>query len=278
MNPFVSVIVPTFNRALLLRECVDSILRQTYRHFEIIVVDDGSKDNTPEIMADYPRTKVIRQDNRGVSAARNRGIGVARGDYIAFCDSDDLWQPDKLQTQIDFFKSNSQAMVCYTDEIWIRCGRRINPCKHHQKISGWIFDKCLELCIVSPSSVMMQQSFFTIAGLFDESLPACEDYDLWLRASLKIPFYFIPQPLIIKRGGHEDQLSKKYWGMDRFRVIAILKCLRENLSPLERQKASTMLVLKCSILAQGARKRGHIQEAEYYQHISDQWVAQPEWH
>lgn len=268
--PTVSVIIPTYNRVQYLQECLEAIERQRFHDFELIVVDDGSTDGTKEYLQNYPHPIVgIHQENQGVSAARNKGISVACGTYLAFCDSDDLWQPQKLGRQMAFFRAHPDAVVCYTDEIWIRKGVRVNPCKHHQKISGDIFEKCLELCIVSPSSVMMHRRFFDVVGLFDVAFPACEDYDLWLRASLHFPFHYLDEPLIIKRGGHEDQLSHKYWGMDRFRVQSILQCLALPLPQEKRNAALAMLRKKCTILAQGAEKRNKPDEAEYYRQIVD---------
>ena len=193
--PVVSVIIPTYNRALWLRECLEAVFAQHFQNFEVIVVDDGSRDETRSVLAGYlDKLILISQENRGVSAARNRGIAMAGGEYIAFCDSDDLWLPDKLSTQISFFQNYPQKIACYTDEIWVRNGVRVNPCKHHRKSSGWIFDRALELCIVSPSSVVMHRKFFEKVGNFDESLPACEDYDLWLRASVHFPFQLSKSP------------------------------------------------------------------------------------
>lgn len=257
--PIVSVIVPTYNRAYCLKECLDAILQQKFSDLELIVVDDGSEDETPLLLESYKKKAIIiRQENQGVSCARNTGISHAKGMYLAFCDSDDLWLPQKLQKQMALFKEEPSAVVCHTDEIWIRNGVRVNPCKHHEKASGWIFEKSLELCLVSPSSVMMHRQFFEVVGNFDVSLPACEDYDLWLRSSQIFPFYFIHEPLIVKRGGHEDQLSHKYWGMDRFRVASIIRCLNSpNISQENREKALVVLKKKCTILANGAEKRGN---------------------
>jgi glycosyltransferase involved in cell wall biosynthesis len=272
-HPLVSVIVPTFNRAHSLVRCLDSILQQSVSDFELIVVDDGSDDATPQTLAAYDhRVNVLRQENKGVAAARNAGIAVARGQYLAFCDSDDLWHAEKLAKQLRLFAEIPAAMLCYTDEIWIRNGRRVNPCKRHGKMSGWAFAKCLDMCIVSPSSVMMPCTFFAQVGLFDEQMTVCEDYDLWLRSSLLFPFHFIPEPLIIKHGGHSDQLSHKYWGMDRYRVAAIVKCLETaQLGQEQRQLAIATLVQKCNILANGAEKRGRSEEAAAYHALMQRW-------
>ncbi len=272
-TPEISVIIPTYNRAKVLSTCIDAILAQDYTNFELIIVDDGSSDNTLELLQKYQyQLHIISQENRGVSSARNAGIAKARGKYLAFCDSDDIWMPKKLSIQHQFFQNHPEALVCYTNEIWIRHGRRVNPCRHHAKISGWIFEPSLELCLVSPSSVMMHHSFFELVGTFDEDLPACEDYDLWLRAAHVMQFYCIPEPLIIKYGGHEDQLSKKFWGMDRFRIQAILKSLNSGkLNKEQHQQAIQVLCKKCKILAEGAYKRNNLALAQEYKNLFREW-------
>lgn len=268
----VSVIIPTYNRANFLKEAIDSVLSQTFNNFELIVVDDGSTDNTRDIIAKYsPKIKYIYQPNAGVSAARNRGISATKCRYISFLDSDDLWKPSKLECQVDFMENNADSLISYTEEIWIRKGKRVNPRKRHQKYSGWIFDKVLPLCTVSPSSSMIECSVFSDVGCFDESLPACEDYDFWIRASLKYKISLIKKPLIIKRGGHPDQLSRKIWGLDRFRVKALEKILKAALTPEQRKLVLKFLEEKCHILAHSFFKRGKIEEAAYYDSIPEKY-------
>jgi glycosyltransferase involved in cell wall biosynthesis len=265
--PKVSVIIPSHNRLPMLREAVESVLAQDFEDFELLVVDDGSTDGTFEEMKKYGgRVKAFRMEiNRGVSAARNHGVAACRGKYIAFLDSDDLWMKGKTRTQVDFLDQNPQYPLCYTDEIWIRRGRRVNPMKKHAKYSGWIFAQCLPLCIISPSSAMMRKSLLDKVGLFDEALPACEDYDLWLRITARYPVFFIGKPLITKRGGHPDQLSQRFWGNDRFRVIALEKMLSEPyLDEADRQLVLEEMEKKCRILAAGFEKRGNKEEARRY--------------
>jgi glycosyltransferase involved in cell wall biosynthesis len=268
----VSVIIPTYNRGWTIGEAVDSVLAQDYREFELIVVDDGSTDNTPEILDAYGGTiKVFRQENKGVSAARNRGIAEASGRFIAFLDSDDLWLPQKLSRQVEFFNTTPDALICQTEEVWIRSGVRVNPKKRHKKPSGMIFEPSLALCLVSPSAVMIRRSLLEIVGNFDEALPACEDYDLWLRISCRFPVYHIDTPLIIKRGGHEDQLSASF-GLDRFRIKAIKKIMESGfLSKGQYAAAVKTLKEKCNIYAAGCRKRGRIDEANYFISLSSRF-------
>ncbi len=269
-TPRISVIIPTHNRCRLLARAVDSVLAQTYHGFELIVVDDGSTDETAALLARYGnRIRVIRQpDRRGVSAARNLGIGQAAGRLIALLDSDDYWLPQKLARQVAFFEDNPHAVICQTEEIWIRNGVRVNPKKRHQKFGGWIFEKCLPLCLVSPSAVMLRKSLFGEVGLFDENLPACEDYDMWLRISCQYPVGLIEEALIAKCGGHADQLSRMP-ELDKYRIQALVKILGRNcLSPGQREAAHKMLVEKCRIYAGGCRKRGRLAEARYYDELA----------
>jgi len=268
----VSVIIPTYNRGWTICEAVDSVLTQDHRPMEIILVDDGSTDDTPDRLAGYgSRIHVIRQPNRGVSAARNRGIAEASGELIAFLDSDDAWLPGKLSRQVAFFQEHADALICQTQELWIRKGVRVNPRQRHRKPSGMIFLESLHLCLVSPSAVMARKRLFEQVGLFDESLPACEDYDLWLRVSQSIPIHIIDETLIVKRGGHEDQLSRNP-GLDRYRIQAIVRRLESGtLSPQQTQAAIAVLAEKCRIYAAGCRKRGRIGEAARFESLAVRW-------
>jgi len=265
-KPTVSVVVPTYNRGWIINEAIDSVLSQDRDGFELIVVDDGSTDNTQEIVSSYrDRIKVIKQENKGVSAARNKGIVSSSGTHIAFLDSDDLWLPGKLETQLDFFRSNPDALICQTEEIWVRNGRRVNPGKRHKKVSGFFFEKSLELCMVSPSAVMMKRDLFNMSGLFDETLPACEDYDMWLRINCRYQIHLIDIPLIVKRGGHKDQLSRMH-SLDKYRIQSIKKLLEGDLlSGDQRKLAVKVMTGKCIVYAEGCRKRGRNDEALEYE-------------
>ena len=267
-KPEVSVIIPTYNRGWIIEEALDSVFAQNFKDFELIVVDDGSTDNTRNILKSYPHEiRVIHQQNMGVSAARNQGIASASGKFIAFLDSDDLWLPKKLTTQVKFFSASPDAMICQTEEMWVRNNVRVNPKERHKKPSGMIFEPSLALCLVSPSAVMMRRRLFDEVGLFDEELPACEDYDLWLRVSCRYPVYLIDTPLIVKRGGHEDQLSRSP-GLDKYRIASLKNIVESDLlSEAQYRAAVKTLKEKCAIYAAGCRKRGRVDEAEYYEEL-----------
>ena len=263
-RPLVSVVIPTYNRGWALGEAIESVLAQEDANFELIVVNDGSTDDTQDILAGYEGITVLVQSNQGVSAARNNGVNCSRGAFVAFLDSDDLWLPQKLSTQVVFFQKNPEALICQTQETWVRNGQRVNSGKRHQKQSGLFFERSLELCLVSPSAVMMNKVFFMEMGGFDESLPACEDYDLWLRINAQHPIYLIDQPLIVKRGGHSDQLSANP-GLDKYRIESIMKLLGSGgLSSSQKTAAVSVLKDKCRVYSLGCRKRGRLEEAERY--------------
>ncbi len=265
----ISVIIPTHNRAHTIGRAIESVLKQSLPPSEVIIVDDGSPDKTAALIQnDFPRCHYIYQQNQGVSSARNSGIRAASSEWLAFLDSDDEWMPGKLATQAAALKDNPGIQLCHTEEIWIRNGTRVNQMKKHAKRGGWLFQHCLPLCAISPSSVIIHRSLFESLGLFDETLPACEDYDLWLRICAFYPTLFVETAQIIKYGGHEDQLSRRHWGMDRFRIQALEKILAHpQLSSADWQAATEILIKKAGILAQWAIKRGKEQQADTYLQI-----------
>ena len=274
MAPLVSVIIPTYNRWPMLGQAIESVLKQSYRGFELIVVDDGSDDQTAvELMRYGSEIRLISQARRGVAAARNFGVRSSRGGYLAFLDSDDLWKPKKLEIQVAFMAAH-EIQICQTEEVWIRRGVRVNPKKRHRKPSGDIFRASLDLCLVSPSAVMMTRELFERVGGFDEALTVCEDYDLWLRVALDTPVHLIPEPLVLKRGGHPDQLSHSTWGLDRFRALALKKLLDAGLQGEKRKWAIEALANKVAILTQGARKRNKEYEALIYNSLLSEFIEE----
>ncbi len=263
----ISVVIPTFNRLTLLGRALDSVLAQTRPADQIIVVDDGSSDRTAPILAPrYPTVTFIRQPHRGVSAARNTGINAATGEWIALLDSDDAWHHNKLERQMQALARRQTAYwICHSDEQWIRNGRRVNPMKKHRKTGGHIFRHCLERCVISPSAVVVHRRLFDECGLFDERLPACEDYDLWLRIMAHHPILFVNEQLLTKYGGHADQCSRQYWGMDRFRIRALDKLLSAGtLKGDDRTATIRALTEKINRYLTGAAKRGNQQHVNEF--------------
>lgn len=270
----VAAIITTHNRAGLLPRAVKSVLAQTRAADEIIIVDDGSTDGTATYLASLPPVcTILNQKNRGISAARNLAIGHANSEWLAFLDDDDEWLPEKLETQLAELDKKPGYRLCHTEEIWIRHRQRVNAMHKHKKHGGWIYPHCLPLCVISPSAVMIHRDLFAAVGLFDTQLPACEDYDLWLRICAYYPVLFIDQALVTKYGGHADQLSHRHWGMDRFRILALEKMTQDSrLSPEYLELTLHMLAEKTTIYIKGAEKRNKVEEIQQLNHKLEQYA------
>lgn len=273
--PLISVIIPNYNRVDVFQRAIKSVINQTYKNFEIIIIDDASSIDVfnqnkyyieSYIKAGVPKIIYLRNEiNKGVSFSRNRGIKEANGEYIALLDSDDEWLKNKLELQVQFLQ-NSTYRVVHTEEIWIRKGIRVNQKNKHKKEGGDIFKRSLKLCLMSPSSIMIHKSVFEDYGLFDENLPVCEDYDLWLKITSKEEVGFITKPLIIKYGGHEDQLSRKYETMDKYRVISMINLMKSgNLNNNQIVWIKSEIREKANILYNGAVKRGKTSDIKLYE-------------
>ncbi|HON56754.1 MAG TPA: glycosyltransferase family A protein [bacterium] len=297
---FVDVIITTCNRPQFISEAIETVINQTYNFLKIIVVDDGSisaSDNCTAIKKNFQKKYIFLQANRlfsadetnkilknkiiyfyyiyqknsGISQARNTGIKLSKSEYIAFLDDDNLWHKNKIAKQMEILK-NTRYKVCYTNEKWLKNGRHLNQCKKHKKYSGDIFAYTLPLCIISASSILLKKSVINKIGIFDSNFIVCEDYEYWLRLTFNYAVYFIDEQLIIKRGGHNCQLSKRYFAMDRFRLAALLKFLNMhwNLLTDELKKIIVAeLQKKSKILYMGYLKRGKINESEIYRKICE---------
>ena len=264
----ISIVIPTLNRIGTLPRALDSVLNQTYQPSEIIVVDNGSSDGTINLLEEhYPSIKLLSEKKLGVSAARNRGIRYSKFPWIALLDSDDAWEKTKLEKQKNALLSSLEKYrLVHTNEIWIRNGIKFNQMKKHKKFGGDIFNKCLSLCCISPSSVLINKNIFEEVGYFDESLPVCEDYDLWLKISSQENILFVNQKLTLKYGGHNDQLSKTYWGMDRFRIKSLENLiLNYNLKPDQKLNAIKTIIKKLKIIVNGAYKRNNSSIIDKYE-------------
>ncbi len=264
METLVSIILPTFNRAAFLPDTLDSVFAQTYPHWELIIIDDGSTDNTVELLKSYddPRVRYIYQENQGVSGARNTGIAQCAGDMIALLDSDDIWLPKKLEKQLAYMEKHGFE-ICQTDEIWIRNGKRVNQPAKYAKPEGWFFEASLVMCLISPSCTMFTRKAWDSIGPFDVDMPSCEDYDMWLRACLVYPVGLVPEKLTIKHGGREDQLSNCVPCADLYRIRALMKILQcGKLDAEQEATALAELEKKVTIYRQGCEKRGKSENAD----------------
>jgi len=281
--PQVSVIIPTFNRAHTLGRAIESVLNQTHLDWELLVVDDGSTDNTDEVVQKTAQNNQTAPHkihyfnlptNRGVSHARNWGAQRAQGEWLAFLDSDDIWLPHKLEQQLKLAVPTANGArperpLIHSDEIWIRNGKRVTPKRHHKKSGERVFTRCVDICCISPSTTMIHTSTFHELGGFREEFKVCEDYDLWLRLCARYSVAYCEEPLVIKHGGHADQLSYQYKAMDEFRVKALLDILDEpSLSEFERDYAKQSIAKKIEILRRGFHKYGHIQKVQELDQIT----------
>ena len=243
----ISVVIPTYNRADLIERAVESVLEQSLKADEIIVVDDGSSDDTLLRLKKYKdQIRIVSQENRGVSAARNRGIAEARYPWIAFLDSDDVWHPRKLFSQTEFHRKNPSLLWSHTQEEWIRNGKMISQKKHHAKVRGSCFYESLDFCKIAPSTVLIYHDILAKAGIFDEDLPVCEDFDLWLRILKFYPIGLVDEVLTSKYAGH-PQLSFSEHLLDRYRIDALCKHLPDTFVKEE-------ILKKKAILYKGALK------------------------
>jgi len=269
-----SVIIPTCDRLPLLETAVRSVLCQTYDNLELIVVDDGSSDGTGDALSRISdrRLSCISQANKGASSARNRGLEMSKGGYIAFLDSDDRWKPEKLQRTCEYINKYPDTSIFHTEEVWYRGGKLLNQKQKHKKPSGRVYRKALPICCISLSTAVVKKEVFEAVGTFDETLEACEDYDFWLRATARFEAMLVPEYLTIKDGGRPDQLTQRVWGLDRFRIRALEKMLLSGtLGEDDREATYDELVKKCGIFALGCEKRGKLEEAAYYRALPENY-------
>ena len=270
----ISVIIPTYNRCDLLKRAINSVIKQTITPKEIIIVDNGSTDQTYQMVSSlFPEINYFIEKKRGVSAARNKGILESKSKWIAFLDSDDAWKPTKLEKQMEYSVFNQDKYrIIHTDETWYRNKKFLNQLKKHKKSGGNIFKNSLQLCCISPSSVVLKKQIFDDYGLFDENLEVCEDYDMWIRITSKEEVGFLDSPLVLKYGGHSDQLSKKFWGMDRFRIEALEKNLKNKcFTKIQKKFVLDILIEKLTIVSNGAQKRGNKDTFKKYSDKLQYW-------
>ncbi|MFZ0658724.1 MAG: glycosyltransferase family A protein [Candidatus Binataceae bacterium] len=285
MHPEVSVVIPTYNRRAMLREAVLSVLAQQGARFELIVIDDGSTDGSADDLAllGEERAGALRvecTENRGAAAARNRGVALAQAPLIAFLDSDDIWMPAKLGRQLEFMRAHPECEISQCQERWIRGGRRVNPGQRHRKRGGDIFLDSLRTCLVSASAVIMRTERFRALGGFDETMRACEDYDLWLRMLVTREIGLLDEVLVERRAGHPDQLSATVPALDRYRILSLIKLLADSrLSAARREAVALVLAEKCAIYAKGLRRRERDTAANCVERVAEQalgdWRSTP---
>ncbi len=274
MEAIVSVVIPTYNRLSQLKHAVNSVRAQDYTTYEIIVVDDGSTDGTAQWLDKQDIRFLILTHTGFPGLARNRGAEIARGRYLCFLDSDDVWKEEKLKKQIAFFSNNLEAAVCHTREIWQRSGKIISQSNQKHKREGYIFPDALKKCIIGPSTVMIVRSVFFEIGAFRENMEIAEDYELWLRLTAQYEVAYIDEPLVEKKAGHAEQLSEKYGHIELFRIWALLLNISQGSFTFDQLKpACKELERKCRIYAFGCEKRGKHNESFFYRELAGQAEA-----
>ena len=267
--PQITVIIPVYNREFSIKRCIDSVLSQSILPKDIIVIDDFSSDSTVAKLQEYnSRITVVKLlENHGVSFSRNLGVQYSNASWISFLDSDDEWEPTKLENQLAYLKRYPFYQIIQSQENWIRNGETLTQKSYHKKQPGWIWKESLERCMVSPSSVLLSRELFSSFLGFDTDLPACEDYDLWLRITRYHPVGLDVSVSLTKYAGHDNQLSKIYPAMDQYRVKALIKLLEREKNNSYKKFIITILSKKLDILIKGSVKHDNQEKAQYYENI-----------
>ena len=207
-DPTVSVVIPAYNCADLLAEAVESVRAQTYTDYEVIVVDDGSTDETPQVAerlaADWPCMRAIRAEHKGLAAARNRAIASMRGQWIALLDADDLWKPDKLQRCMGFLAEHPELSIVYTPMAPVRMDGAVMEGHSKPCCAGRLTERLFQSIFVHDPAAVFHKRVIEACGNFDESLPVCVGHEFWLRVSTKFDFGLIDEPLALRRWSEES--------------------------------------------------------------------------
>jgi glycosyltransferase involved in cell wall biosynthesis len=277
IKPLVTAIIPVYNRPEQVKEAVLSVLSQTWRPLELIVGDDGSTDLTGTVvqrMIDENETSVemvlLELPHTGYpGAVRNSCAEAAKGEYLAFLDSDDLWRPEKLEKQIHPFLRNPSLRISHTREEWNREGKIISQARLRHKREGDLFQDSLKKCIIGPSTVMIRKDLFLESGGFRDDLEIAEDYEYWLRLTAVEQVRFLDEPLTVKRAGHEDQLSEKYGHIELFRIEGLKTLVDKSyFHGWYAAAAARELSRKCQVYGRGCMKREKMPEGREYMELS----------
>jgi len=290
--PLVSVIVPTFNAGESLIETIRSALDQSFRDMEILVIDDGSSDDSavevlrrlgpdPERAETLWRQRTasstgacgfgfwtrdlalqyVYQSNRGMGTARNRGLQLSQGEYIAFLEPEYIWDKDHLQHQIDFFNERTDAWISHGRVVPFMRSVPRNGKKKPRGATAMEFTEVVAGTGVCASAIVIRRRCLESHGYFDENLPSCEDYDLWIRIAAHMPIYQIPEAIVHQKRSP----SIPSWSLDRYRVYALEKAFQSgHLNSEQRHRVAEEVVERCDILVDGYRKRNNTERANFY--------------
>ena len=277
--PIVSIILPSYKKAQYISHAIESILGQSFSDWELIVIDDGLAFDTRQLIAGYAQKDkriivISNPKNLGIQKSLNKGLAMAKGKYIARIDDDDQWiDGDKLKKQVAFLDADedyvlvgTNAVIC--DENLIDLQTYSMPGSDLEIRNRILFKNCF-----LHSSVMIRKSVLDKIGGYVESKKVrnVEDYDLWLRIGLYYPVHLIDRPLTIKRGGHDDQLSRNP-GLDQYRIQSIVNILdNHQLNSQACRTAVDVLVKKCRIYANGCARRGRTAESDYYRELAERY-------
>lgn len=273
----VSVILPVYNRLPLLKEALDSLTCQSYKDMEVWIADDGSTDGSLEYARQWIEGRpggVLALEHSGFPGlVRNRGASQAKGDWLAFLDSDDLWKPEKLEKQIEQIEKNPEISLWHCREVWLRGDSIVSQKKQRHQREGYIFADALKKCIIGPSTVLIRKDLWQWSGGFHEDMEIAEDYELWLRLCSREKVGYLDEALTVKRSGDWDQLSEKYGQIEIFRieglrVLVESSWFEKNGDRKTQIMAEEELIRKCRIHSQGCLKRHKVNEAAKYEKIA----------
>jgi glycosyltransferase involved in cell wall biosynthesis len=259
VSPFVSIVMASYNMGQYISQAIDSLLQQAWQNFEIIVVDDGSTDNTPDVMDAYKnnaKITYIRNANQGQTKAKNCGIKNSKGDFIAFCDADDLWAPHKLTVQMPLFKKASVGVVFSELSCIDADNNRYPQAANITRYTGMVTNPLMKENFVPFGTAVIRKKCIDQNGMFDEEFRMGIDWDLWLRYSLDWEFAYTPEETYIYRVW-AGQMSKNYRGRYDFAVRILNKFIAANKNQLDKtavKKAwSDMYIRKGAIYARNEK-------------------------
>ncbi len=247
----VSVIIPSYNSAHFVTTAVDSVLAQTYQNFEILVIDDGSRDNTREVLERYgTRICYINQENAGVAAARNKGIEQSRGRYVSFLDADDTWYPEKLEKQVEALSKNPNCKFCYSAVMWVDDNLEELGIRHSHRKTSPLEDLLFYGNIIgSTCGVICERNLLNEIGGFDPNLSQCADWDMWIRLAMNTEFHYIEEPLITYRQ-HNLSMSNNARLLEKDSLIVMEKSFAyANLPEHLRNRKNTAVATTFMVLA-----------------------------
>ncbi len=225
--PNVSIVIPAYNAMKYLPETIDSVLNQTYNDFEVLIINDGSSDHIVQWVSQLvdPRVKLISQTNQGVTVARNKGIACAQGEYIAFLDADDLWEPTILEKQVRCLEDNPAVGLVHTWMTIIDEQSKLTGKVMTSNAEGDAWKQVVELNTVPCSSVMVRRCCFETVGVFDQNLRNIDDWDMWIRIAARYPFAVIKEPLMRYRQ-HLNNMTKNWKEVEQSSQIIIETAFR----------------------------------------------------